>query len=195
MTRRLEVPRIIPAIRRGEEQHELPDARQTNAWVFVLGGPLDEVAVTTALLQKRGWLVFVHVDMVRGLFADGEGIRFFAEYAGPAGIISTHSSAISHAKRAGLVTVQRIFLLDSQSIATGVQQVLATRPDAVEILPGILFEAGRRIAQQVPCPVIAGGLVSKPEEVATMTSGGVRGISTSNRSLWALAFSGSGFSR
>jgi glycerol uptake operon antiterminator len=152
----------------------------------LLGGPLDAVAQATALLQKHGWVVFIHVDMVRGLSNDAEGLRFLVGYANPDGIISTHSTTITQAKRADLWTIQRIFLLDSQSITTGIQQVLSTRPDAVETLPGTLPEATNRIVRGIPCPVIAGGLVSTHEEVALMNAAGVRGISTSNQKLWLI---------
>lgn len=179
-----EVPPVIPVLRNPEEWEILSGRGGSPKWVFLLGGSLDAVAQSTALLQKRGWVVFIHVDMVRGLANDGEGLRFLTEYASPDGIISTHSTTITQAKRVDLWTIQRIFLLDSQSITTGIQQVLSTRPDAVETLPGTLPEATSRIVRGIPCPVIAGGLVSTPEEVASMQAAGVRGISTSNPKLW-----------
>lgn len=184
MISRLTVPPVIPAIRRFEEWKELDNWDRELKWVFILGGPLDAVAQATGLLQNRGWVVFVHVDMVRGISTDGEGVRFLAEYAGPNGIISTHSTAIGHAKRSGLIAIQRIFLLDSQSVATGVQQVLSTHPDAIETLPGILPDVTRRLVRQIPYPVIAGGLVSSVEEVKRMREAGVCGVSTSSRDLW-----------
>lgn len=186
MTGPIEVPRIIPAIRRFEEWEELASWDGEPKWAFILGGSIDSVAQATGLLQNRGWMVFVHIDMVRGCSTDAEGVRFFAEFAGPNGIISTHSTVISHAKKARLTTIQRIFLLDSQSVATGVQQALSTHPDAVETLPGTLAEVTRRVVREVPCPVIAGGLVSTPADVARMLEVGVRGVSTSNRDLWGL---------
>lgn len=184
MRSRLVVPHIIPAIRKPQECDELPTWTRTPRWVFILGGSLERVAQSTALLQKRGWMVFVHLDMVRGCSQDSEGVRFFSEYAGPNGIITTHSAVIAHAKRNGLLAIQRIFLLDSQSVDTGIQQVLSTQPDAVETLPGTLPEVTRRVVRQIPCPVIAGGLVTTMAEVTQMLGVGVRGISTSNRLLW-----------
>ncbi len=181
-----EVPPIIPVLRNPDDWELLRGRGGSSQWVFLLGGPLDAVSQSTALLQKHGWVVFIHVDMVRGLANDAEGLRFLVDYANPDGIISTHSTTITQAKRADLWTIQRIFLLDSQSITTGIQQVLSTRPDAVETLPGTLPEATNRIVRGIPCPVIAGGLISTPEEVALMHAAGVRGISTSNQKLWLI---------
>lgn len=179
-----EVPAVIPVLRNPDDWETLRGRGVTPKWVFLLGGSIDAVAQATALLQKHDWIVFIHVDMVRGLANDFEGLRFLADYASPDGIISTHSTTITHAKRADLWTIQRIFLLDSQSITTGIQQVLSTRPDAVETLPGTLPEATRRIVRGIPCPVIAGGLVSTPQEITLMKAVGVKGISTSNQQLW-----------
>ncbi|MCY0898138.1 MAG: glycerol-3-phosphate responsive antiterminator [Firmicutes bacterium] len=181
--RELEVPPVIPAIRQSEEWPALGVAPR-GGWVFLLGGPLDSVAEATGRLQKRGWTVFVHFDMIRAVSSDGEGLRFFAEYAGPQGIITTHSTTVNQAKKLGLLAIQRIFLLDSQSVQTGIQQVLSTKPDAVEMLPGLLVDVARRVVREIPYPAIAGGLITTREEVEAMRQAGVKGVSTSARALW-----------
>lgn len=182
--RRTEIPPIIPAIRRPEDWTTLEGVGGTPKWAFILGGTLDAVAQASGLLQRKNWSVFLHVDMIRGLSKDLEGLRFLAEFAGPDGIISTHSQIIAHGKRVGLITVQRIFLLDSQSVATGIQQAHATQPDIVETLPGILPEITRRVVQEVRCPVITGGLITRQDQVEMMMQAGVHGVSTSQGALW-----------
>ncbi|MCY0878965.1 MAG: glycerol-3-phosphate responsive antiterminator [Firmicutes bacterium] len=181
----LEVPAVIPALRQSEDWPLLGVAPR-GAWVFLLGGTMDGIAEAAGRLQKRGWTVFVHFDMVRAVSSDVEGLRFFSGYVGPQGIISTHSTTINHAKKLGLWTIQRIFLLDTQSVQTGIQQVLSTKPDAVEIMPGLLVEIARRVVRDLPCPVIAGGLVGTREDVEKMRQVGVKGVSTSARPLWPL---------
>jgi len=178
----LAIPSRIPAIRHPEDWTALEGLRP--GWAFILGGGLDAVAQATGLLQRKKWRVFLHVDMIRGLSKDLEGLRFLREYAGPDGIISTHSPVITQGRRAGLLTVQRIFLLDSQSVATGIQQTHSTEPDVVETLPGILPDVTRRVIREVACPVITGGLITSQEQVAMMLAAGVKGVSTSDRSLW-----------
>ena len=184
MHREIEVPTVIPAIRRPEEWGDVGYPSSMPSWVFILGGAVDAVSEATGRLQKRGWWVFVHVDMMRGLSTDAEGLRFLVDFAGPNGVISTHSQTITHAKRVGLWTIQRIFLLDSQSVTTGMQQVLSTRPDAIECLPGVLPEVTRKVVRGLPFPVIAGGLITTREDMDRMRQAGVRGISTSTRVLW-----------
>ena len=181
---RLEIPPVIPAIRRPEDWDALPGEGATPRWIFILGGSIDAVAQATGLLQRKGWHVFLHVDMIHGLSKDLEGLRFLKGFAGPEGIISTHSAIIAHGKRAGFITLQRIFLLDSQSVATGIQQAQATEPDIVETLPGILPEITRQVIKGVPCPVVAGGLITNREQVDAMLGAGAKAVSTSERSLW-----------
>jgi glycerol uptake operon antiterminator len=185
------IPAIIPALRKPAEWDHVTVTGE-NRWVFLLGGTLNDIAEPVALLQRQGWKVFVHVDMVKGLSLDVEGLRFLKGYAGPEGVISTHSQTIVHAKKVGFATIQRIFLLDSQSVATGIAQVMAVEPDAVETLPGILAETTAHIVRQVPCPVIAGGLITRPEQVDMMLAAGVQGVSTSTRALWELDVKGRG---
>lgn len=180
----LEIPTIIPAIRDPNEWRMLPRSSSQTRWVFILGGTPDVLAEATGLLRRQGWRVFIHVDMIRGITTDMEGLRFLTEFVGPDGIISTHSPAVIHAKRIGLVAIQRIFLLDSQSVDTGIQQAQSTRPDAIEVLPGIIPRVTQRIVREAPCPVIAGGLVTTGDEVEAMKRSGVRGLSTSCRALW-----------
>jgi glycerol uptake operon antiterminator len=179
-----DMPRVIPALRALDRWTALPDPTDA-AWVFLLGGSLRTIGEPVGRLQRRGWRVFVHVDMLRGLEPDLEGLRFLAEYAGPDGIITTHSGTVVNAKKCGLASVQRIFLLDSQSVATGVQQARAALPDAVETLPGVIPEAIARVSREVPCPVIAGGLITRPEQVRAALAAGARSISTSTEALWA----------
>lgn len=180
------IPPIIPALRHPEEWEKVLQLGGGVSWTFLLGGALDAVAEATSLLQRRGIHVFVHVDLLRGLSHDQEGLSFLKGYADPAGIISTHSAMINHGNKLGFLTIQRLFLLDSQSIHTGIQQVLSTHSDAVEILPGILPDVTRQMVRQLPCPVIAGGLITTEAEIKATLAAGASAISTSSPHLWSL---------
>ncbi|PSR25035.1 MAG: hypothetical protein C7B47_13215, partial [Sulfobacillus thermosulfidooxidans] len=103
------MPIVIPALRDPEHWRLLGEGE--GAWVFLLGGSVDSVAEGVARLQKRHWRVFVHVDMVKGIANDSEGLRFFHDYAAPDGIISTHSHTVSNAVKLGMLAIQRIFLI------------------------------------------------------------------------------------
>ncbi|MDA8193995.1 MAG: glycerol-3-phosphate responsive antiterminator [Thermaerobacter sp.] len=182
-------PRIIPALRGLDNWEHLLDQDAQGA-IFILGGTINTIAEPVGRLQLRGWHVFLHVDLLRGLSADGDGMRFLAEYVGPAGIISTHSQTVQAARKVGIRAVQRMFLVDSQSVATGIAQVQASHPDAVEVMPALVAETIRVVAQKVPCPVIAGGLLRTPLQIRTALEAGASSVSTSNVDLWPWATGG-----
>lgn len=183
MGSKLVLPKLIPAVRQ-MERWDIVLAHPHLDTVFFLGGSIGTVGEPVARLQKAGRRVFIHVDMLRGLNPDADGMQFLAEFVGPDGIITTHSSTVQHARRAGLVTVQRLFLLDSQSLTHGVAQIQSSKPHAVEVLPGVIPRAVRTIARQVECPVIAGGLIVEDAQVREMLQSGAASVSTSREALW-----------
>jgi len=176
------MPEVILAVK---QPVELPDRLDSlrGRWVFLLGGPASEVIGAVKLLGTVGVTVFVHLDMVHGIANDAEGIRLLVGPSRPDGIISTHPSTISAAKRAGLATVQRIFLLDSASLETGLRNVARTEPDAVEALPGVLPEYLARIAAHLSAPLITGGFVTTRAHVEAALAAGAMAVSTSTWSL------------
>ncbi len=180
---KLLLPPVIPALRAADEWQDV-HLKTGPQVVFLLGGSINTVAEPVALLQRRGWQVFLHVDMLKGLTTDADGLKFLADYVGPQGIISTHAHTIQVAKKNNLVAIQRLFVVDSQSIETGINQVRTARPDAVELMPGLIPRAIRQMVQQLPCPIIAGGLVTESEQISAALHAGACSVSTSRRVLW-----------
>lgn len=176
-------PTVVPALRNIGDWSE-GFLKKDPQIVFVLGGSINTIAKPISMMERRGWKVFVHVDMLKGLSTDAEGLRFLSEYVGPTGIISTHASTIQSAKKQKLMTVQRLFLVDSQSLATGINQVQTSRPDAVELMPGLVIDAIRHMVRQLTCPVIAGGLITSINQVEEALKAGAVSVSTSSRTLW-----------
>ncbi len=177
------MPTVIPAIRDPEQWTVLGEG--TGGWAFLLGGRVDMVAEAVALLQKRHWRVFVHIDMVKGITGDFEGLRFFHEFAAPDGIISTHSHTVNNAVKLGILAIQRIFLIDSQSVESGIAQVERGVADAIEVLPGILPELITMLFKRLKQPLIAGGLITSASQVEQALQAGALSVSTSSSDLLA----------
>lgn len=179
-----EIPQVIFAARDPADVLAMAaDAEPT--WLFLLGGNAGEVLGASKLLSERGFTVFVHVDMMHGITNDGEGIRLLANLGHPAGIITTHPSAVIAAKKAGLLAIQRIFLLDSSSVETGLRNVARTHPDAVEVLPGVLPDQITAVANALDVPLIAGGLITRIDQVTAALKAGALAVSTSSGPLLA----------
>ena len=60
------------------------------------------------------------------------------------GIISTKTLQINRAKELGLYAVHRFFVLDSRSLENIRKLSAVTKPDCIEILPGLSRELRRR---------------------------------------------------
>ena len=173
---------VIAAVR---EERSLRAAVDSAAVVvFLLSTTVLNVKQLVQEARQNGRSVFVHLDLMEGLTKDHFGLRWLAETAGPTGIISTRSAALTAARGLGLATVQRFFLLDSQSIHTGLDMAHNVKPDVIEVLPGLLPEVVRDVTRQVSQPVIAGGMITSEDQCRRALQAGARGVSTSNPKLW-----------
>ena len=63
---------------------------------------------------------------------------FIVAQTAAAGIISTKPALIRRARELGLCAVQRVFVLDSIALENLKRQLENTRPDSIEILPGVM---------------------------------------------------------
>lgn len=173
---------VIAAIR-GEEA--LVSACKSDVEIiFDLEPNIETVERYAALCREYKKTFFVHMDLAEGVGKDKYGLRF-VKSKGVDGIISTRANMIKLAKDMGLKTVQRIFVLDSQSLKTA-ESVLKTGPDMVEIMPGIIPVAIKELSAIVDIPIIAGGLIRQKEDVELIAKAGAIAVSTSNPKLWQL---------
>lgn len=154
--------------------------------LFILGEDIFALQDSAARAHAEGRLIFAHVDLIKGVGRDEAGVRFLAKYVGVDGILTTRSNLVSPAKREGLIAVQRLFVLDSESLAAGLPTVEKAAPDAVEVLPGVILPT---IAQELSArgalpPLIAGGLIRTAAQVQAVLGAGAVAVSTSQTSLW-----------
>lgn len=174
---------IIAAIR---NEKELTKALEDNPRVvFVLKCTILNVADICSRLKEKDKVVFVHLDMVDGLRGDASGIEFIKN-CNVDGIISTRVHSIKQANKTGLMTIQRIFMIDSQSLKTGIQGLGEAKPTAVEIMPGVARSIIRDTSRATHVPVIAGGLIKEKSEVMKVLAAGAVAISTTAQELWNL---------
>ena len=86
----------------------------------------------------------------------------------------------------GAITIQRLFLMDSASFEHGKRMLRNTPPDMAEVLPGIAPKAIRQLCEALDKPVIAGGLVTEPGEIALALQAGASAVSAGDQRLWNL---------
>ncbi len=153
--------------------------------LFLLGSRLSTLPRTIARIKEAGSEVFVHLDLCEGLGKDREAVHFLAMH-GATGVISTRSSVIRHAADCGIASVQRIFLLDSQSVETAFESIPHCPPTMLELMPGLSPKLISRFHARLSLPIIAGGLIETKEEIIAALSAGAVSVSTTRQSLWSL---------
>ena len=129
--------------------------------------------------QKK---LFVHIDLAGGVGKDESGIIFLKKM-GVDGIISTKASMIRAAKELGISTVQRFFALDSQGVNSISEMIESSKPDLIEIMPGIATKVIERFSGR-GTPLIAGGLIETKSELTEALTSGAEAVSTGKEELW-----------
>jgi glycerol uptake operon antiterminator len=174
---------VIPAIRTGRDITRL--FKGAPRCVFVLESSILDLQKNVAQLSEAGHVVFVHVDLVEGLKTDPAGIHYLVDMIAPHGVISTHRTVLEWAKKAGLLRVLRVFLLDSEALRKGRDLAAQSTPDFVEVLPALSVPLlPERMLKEMAVPLIAGGLVTEIGEVHSILKRGAVGVSTSQSVLW-----------
>ncbi|MCJ7688060.1 MAG: glycerol-3-phosphate responsive antiterminator, partial [Clostridiaceae bacterium] len=161
---------VVGAIRNDDDLQKI--IRSKVQIVFILYGSIISVKDICDTLKKAGKVVFVHVDMIDGLRSDQKGIEFIKKYTNPFGIITTKQNNIKYGHKLGLYTIQRIFVIDSLSLKTGIKNIHAVSPNAVEVMPGIASKIIKSLQKEIHLPIIAGGLINTKIEIMESISSG-----------------------
>ncbi len=177
----LENNRVIAAVRTREE---LLSAASSNVKiVFHLSPDILSLEEDIKILHNNGKKLFIHLDLADGIGRDRSGIQY-VKMLGVDGIISTRTSIIKHASELGVFTVQRFFVVDSQSIDTAIETIKSSKAHMVEIMPGTIIKVITRLKNKVDVPIIAGGLIETDEETIEILKSGASAVSTGKTQLW-----------
>jgi len=153
--------------------------------VFLLNARLNALTSYAERCREHKKKLFLHLDLMEGMKSDQEAIRYLSLNELCDGIITTHRYLIESAKKEDLLTIQRIFVLDSGTIKKGIKGLKKVRPDAVEILPGLMAPYFiNELSTEMDIPFIAGGLIRKKEEVKSLIKKGLVAVSTGEDLLW-----------
>ena len=178
---------IIPYLTEGVDKQPLLVAAAS--LVMIGGGELAELPTLLERMSKPPFAampVLLHIDLVNGLSNDESGLRYVATLNRVDGIVTTRHHLAQLAKKLDLMCVVRLFLQDGRAVERGLGVVEKSRPDAVELLPGVAFlQVAERFAN-LPMPCIAGGLIRTKETVQRILAAGCRAVSTTNVSLWEM---------
>lgn len=175
--------RIIAAVRSIDE---LQEAIKSDVWmIFMLAPNIEDIGSQAELVHKVGKKLFIHIDLAEGIGKDEYGIRFVKKL-GVDGIISTRTNIIKTASKLGVCTVQRFFIVDSQSVDTSIEAAIRSKADMIEIMPGTVAKVIKKMKGKLEMPIVAGGLVGTQAEIDEALSCGASAVSTSKKELWSI---------
>ena len=133
--------------------------------------------------HQCGKKIFIHLDLSEGIGKDKTAVQF-VKNSGADGIISTRTNMIKYAHEIEIFSIQRFFAIDSRSVETAIESLKTSKPDMIEILPGICEKVIKKMRHATDIPIIAGGLIETKEEISSAISSGAYGISTGAKELW-----------
>ena len=157
--------------------------------IFVLYGDVCTIPEILERIKAAGKKAMVHIDLIAGLSAKEISVEFIARQTRADGIITTKPALVRRAKELGVFAVLRFFVIDSlalKNIENLEMQCGTSRPDFIEVLPGVMPKVLGRIAKVSRIPMIAGGLITEKEDVIAALSVGAIAVSSTNQDVWKL---------
>ena len=157
--------------------------------IFVLYGDVCTIPEILERIKAAGKKAMVHIDLIAGLSAKEISVDFIARQTRADGIITTKPALVRRAKELGIFAVLRFFVIDSlalKNIENLEMQCGTSRPDFIEVLPGVMPKVLGRIAKVSRIPMIAGGLITEKEDVIAALSVGAIAVSSTNQDVWKL---------
>ena len=157
--------------------------------IFVLYGDVCTIPEILERIKAAGKKAMVHIDLIAGLSAKEISVEFIARQTRADGIITTKPALVRRAKELGIFAVLRFFVIDSlalKNIENLEMQCGTSRPDFIEVLPGVMPKVLGRIAKVSRIPMIAGGLITEKEDVIAALSAGAIAVSSTNQDGWNL---------
>lgn len=181
LIRTMEQNPVVPALKDPARLAECLHAG--SGVVFVLCGDILNIGELIDRLHRGGKKAVIHADLVTGL-APKEIAADFLQRCGADGIISTRPALIRRGRELDLLTILRVFALDSKAISNLRGEVDSCAPDMLEILPGMLPRTLSRLSRELKIPLIAGGLLEEKADILSALSAGALCVSASNEHLW-----------
>lgn len=174
--------KILPAANQLKDLEKMMET--TYEYVVMLGTHISQLESIVQLVKRHNKKIFLHADLIHGLNNDDYAAEYLSQVIKPTGLISTRSNVILKAKQNGLLAIQRLFLLDTNALEKGYSLVERTRPDFIEVLPGVMPHIIKEVHEKTKIPIFAGGLIRSEEDVENALQAGAVAVTTSRKDLW-----------
>ncbi|ADQ13960.1 glycerol-3-phosphate responsive antiterminator [Halanaerobium hydrogeniformans] len=173
---------VIPAVKSLSDIQKVPD--HINA-ILILDADILYVEKMIDLAVQKDLIIFLHIDLFKGISRDEYGIRYLARKTGIDGIVSTKGYLIKMAREENLIAIQRLFIIDSSAFDKTLRIIEDAKPDMIEILPGLVYpRLAKILRRKIKQPLIAGGMITNKKDVEDILQKGATAISSSDKNIW-----------
>lgn len=176
---------IIAAVKNDEGLAHCLDNGADIHVVFILYGDICSIPSIVEKIKQSGKIAMVHADLINGLASKEIAVDYLHKSTRADGIISTRPNLIRRARELNLCTVLRLFVIDSMALGEA-KTLRDARPDFLEILPGVIPSAIRRIKADTSLPILAGGLIVTKQDVMDALEAGAMAISSTSEAVWKM---------
>ncbi|MFS8934207.1 glycerol-3-phosphate responsive antiterminator [Cupriavidus taiwanensis] len=138
-----------------------------------------------ATLAGAGKYVIVNIDSCEGLSQDKGGVEYLADI-GVTSLVSTRVATIQRANRAGMVTMQKVFVTDRSTWPRSVKALEQSDPNLVQLMPAPMLSHLPQADRKALPPIVTSGFVCNCADIRDALAHGAVAVSTSDRKLWSL---------
>ncbi|MGM7700440.1 glycerol-3-phosphate responsive antiterminator [Pseudalkalibacillus sp. Hm43] len=174
--------KILPAVRNMKDFEKL--LKSPYEYLVLLDSHVSQLKSIVQMAKRHDKKMLIHVDLIHGLSNDDYAAEFLCQDIKADGLISTRTNVILTAKKKGVLAIQRLFLLDSSALNKSYTLLEKTKPDYIEVLPGLMPNIIQEVHEHTGIPIFAGGLIRTIEDVEQALGAGARAVTTSRGELW-----------
>jgi len=152
--------------------------------IFILTGNIFNLKEISNRVRSKNKGLYILIDSIDGFSKDTWGLEYIIKNIYPDGIITGKSNLVKLSKDMGVFTIQRLHIYDSCSLDNAISDIKRNRPNAIEILPGIMPNIIKSFIKATKISVIASGLITDKVDLESSMGAGASAISTSNKIVW-----------
>ncbi len=152
--------------------------------IFLLSGNIFNLKEISYRISSKNKGLYIHIDSIDGFSKDTWGLEYIIKNISPDGIITEKNNLVKLSKDMGVFTIQRLFIPNSYSLENSISSIKKTRPNAIEILPGIMPKIIKKIIKETKTSVIASGLITDKYDLDSSLDAGAIAVSASCKDVW-----------
>lgn len=144
---------------------------------------LRRLQAVVAAVTRADKVAIVNIDSCEGISPDKAGVEYLAEI-GATSLVSTRVATIQRANRAGLLTMQKVFVTDRSTWPRSLKALEQSDPNLVQLMPAPMLSHITLKERSALPPIVASGFVSTANDVRSALAAGAVAVSTSDSAMW-----------